>query len=107
MLTPVLQESLDLLTVTPWIPQVRDELGFTMGWLEGGHLLTHELGEPLLPGWSMPLSGCVIFGSSLSFSDKAVHFLHGNLHASAQTEHCAYNFREAQISVKSSLSGLR
>ena len=48
----------------------------------------------------MPLCGSVIFVSSLSFSDEVVDFLHGNLHANVQREHCAYNFREGQISVK-------
>lgn len=67
-----------------------------MGWLEGGRLLTWECGDP-----SSSL-GCasvtVIFGRSLSFSEKAVDFLHTNVHSSAQTEHRANHVRGAQIS---------
>lgn len=35
--------------------------GPTMGWLEGGHVLTRELGGPVL-GQAGPFCGCVIFG---------------------------------------------
>jgi len=57
-----------------------------MGWLEGGHVLTRELGGPV-PGQAGPFCGCVISG-------KAVDFLHRNLHSRAQTERCADNFWE-------------
>lgn len=44
------------------------------------------------------LSVTVIFGRSLSFSEKAVDFLHANVHSGTQTEHGACSFRGAQIS---------
>lgn len=69
-----------------------------MGGLEGGHWLKCEPGDPPFPGWAMPLCGCVISGKLLSFSDTAADFLHRKFYSRAQTEHCACNFRGAQIS---------